>query len=547
MAALRESPAVTVATETSTLAVYMRVSSEEQREQGTIQTQQGAAERYLALQDIRPYGWYGDDGVSGTVPFDKRPEGRRLLEDAEAGHVRTVLCYRLDRIGRNALAVLQAVEALEQLGVRLVSITESFDTSTPAGRLQLNMLATIAQFERDSIVQRTSEGKGRRLHAGGWMGGPAPYGYILVGKDKDAQLIVDEQTAENVRAMFGWLMGERMGCHRIACRLNALGVAPRNGGACWRANSVHVVLTNPAYAGRIRHGGEVVAGTHQPIVPPHVFDAAQRALEANTSHTRRETAQPFLLRGLVRCAHCGCIYRGTTFTKGQRREGEAPNTYRAYVCNGKHMGRQRAGTRHLAPDERCPSASIRADRLESYVWADVEQYVRHPDETLALLRARLSGQTDQQDALRADMAAIARQLEAQQAEKDKVIALYRKSLIGERDVERQYAELDREAARLQAEHDKLAARAAESAEVAAKLVTAEETLTRLRERLDVEGDNPRVRRELVEDLVASISVAAEVVGVARSGRRRLRSLVTVVYCFADPETSHSDTDTPGPG
>src|SRR5260370_41303806 len=88
------------------LAVYMRVSSEEQKQQGTIQNQRAAADRYLAVQDITPYGWYAEDGVSGTGPFASRPEGARLLADAGAGRVRTVLGWRVGRIGRNPLPVL---------------------------------------------------------------------------------------------------------------------------------------------------------------------------------------------------------------------------------------------------------------------------------------------------------------------------------------------------------------------------------------------------------------------------------------------------------
>jgi site-specific DNA recombinase len=117
--------------------------------------------------------------VSGTIPFAQRPEGARLIADVLAGRVKTVLIWRLDRLGRNARALLDVVEMLECAGVRLVSITQSFDTSTPAGRLQLNMLASIAQFERDSIMQRTSEGAANRLALTTWMGGMPRTGCAL--------------------------------------------------------------------------------------------------------------------------------------------------------------------------------------------------------------------------------------------------------------------------------------------------------------------------------------------------------------------------------
>jgi site-specific DNA recombinase len=219
------------ATQLAGLGIYMRVSSEEQRAQGTIETQRSAADRWLAVQDITPYGWYPDDGVSGTVPFAQRPEGARLLADALAGHIKTLVVWRLDRLGRNALAVLQAVEALERAGIRLVSITESFDTSTPAGRLQLNMLATIAQFERDSIVQRSTEGAARRLHEQGWMGSRAPYGYRVEGKDREARLRVCEELIEGlavseagiIRLIYHLAVEQGLSCQRIAEHLNARG------------------------------------------------------------------------------------------------------------------------------------------------------------------------------------------------------------------------------------------------------------------------------------------------------------------------------------
>jgi site-specific DNA recombinase len=85
------------------VGVYMRVSGEDQRRRGTIETQRPDLERYLTAYGLTPYGSYEDEAVSGKwVPFGERPQGKRLLADAKAGHVSLVLVWRLDRFGRNA-------------------------------------------------------------------------------------------------------------------------------------------------------------------------------------------------------------------------------------------------------------------------------------------------------------------------------------------------------------------------------------------------------------------------------------------------------------
>ena|SRR5215213_8481589 len=85
------------------VALYLRVSSVEQREQGTIETQQRYLERYADERGLKVVGTYADDDVSGTIPFHERAEGRWLLEDAKAGKFQSVLCYKLDPVGRSRL------------------------------------------------------------------------------------------------------------------------------------------------------------------------------------------------------------------------------------------------------------------------------------------------------------------------------------------------------------------------------------------------------------------------------------------------------------
>src|SRR5260370_4367235 len=172
------------------LAAYMRVSGDEQRRQGTIENQHSLLDRYMSAHGIAPYGWYQDDGVTGTIRFASRPDGARLLADVQAGLVQTVLITKLDRFGRNAREILIAVHELEQHGARLISLKENVDTRTIAGRFFLTALAGVAEMERDMIQERTTEGVARRLETTAWMGGYMPYRYRAAGKTRHSHLLI---------------------------------------------------------------------------------------------------------------------------------------------------------------------------------------------------------------------------------------------------------------------------------------------------------------------------------------------------------------------
>src|SRR5947208_16626748 len=112
--------------------IYLRVSTEEQRERQSIETQREFAQKYCDLHSLQIFGVYSDEGVSGTVPVAARPESSRLLQDARAKKFDQLLVYKLDRLGRDARLILNAVEELSGFGVRVKSMTEEFDTTTAA-------------------------------------------------------------------------------------------------------------------------------------------------------------------------------------------------------------------------------------------------------------------------------------------------------------------------------------------------------------------------------------------------------------------------------
>jgi site-specific DNA recombinase len=208
------------------VAVYMRVSTEEQRERQTIALQRDFAERYCSLHGLTVARMYADDGLTGTVPFDRRPEASQVLRDARLKKFDQVLVYKLDRLGRDTRLILEAVAELEKQGVRVKSMTEEFDTATASGRLMLTMLSGFAAHERDVIRERSMAGTDRVAQTGAWLGGIVPYGYRKEGEKRTARLVVSEDPipglglseAEVIRTIFRIAGPEP---HRSALRLRA--------------------------------------------------------------------------------------------------------------------------------------------------------------------------------------------------------------------------------------------------------------------------------------------------------------------------------------
>ena len=145
-------------TTTVKVAVYCRVSSEDQAERGTIDVQKDFAKNYIALYQLSLFDYYCDDGISGTVPMKDRPEGARLLQDAADKHFDTILFYKLDRIGRKTTVILDAIQSFTAHGIAIRSMTEPLDTNTPTGKFLITTLSGIAELDRDTILMRMHSG-----------------------------------------------------------------------------------------------------------------------------------------------------------------------------------------------------------------------------------------------------------------------------------------------------------------------------------------------------------------------------------------------------
>ena len=524
-------------------APYLRVSTEEQRERQTIATQRAFSENYCNINNITVYRCYADDGVSGMIPLDQRPQGAQLLADAKAGKFDTILVYKLDRLGRDAGLILNTVKELESLGVQIKSMTEPFDTSNPSGRFLLTILSAVAGLERDTIIQRSIEGSNRLARDGVWLGGIVPYGYNVVGKDRNSRLVVSEQVipgfaisyADVIRLIFQMTVEDHKSCVVIADYLNAIGIPPayvRDGrelrrgkhksatAGIWRAGRIRSIIVNTTYKGIHQYGKrskkrEVIEREVPAIISVEVWDRAQVILHEHMLFSMRNAKQLYLLKGLIKCVLCGLTYIGIPWKmyNGEKR------IY--YICNGRHQPKRIYGTK----EKKCLSKSVNGTALEEVIWQDIEQFLRHPGDVLNLLAEQIHDRAGEGGHLRDEIAHLQQNQQEKNNEKDAVIALFRRGRIDEADLDRQLDQIQLEEGNIKLQIDRLQELVQDARNVETRLRSAEEMLQTLRKRLE-EPPTWDLKRQLVEALVERIWV-----NTFENEQGEMEAKITVTYRF----------------
>ena len=295
-------------------AIYTRKSTEEGLEQefNSLDAQRDAGEAYIASQ--RHAGWmpitehYDDGGFSGGSMH--RPALQRLLADITAGKIDCVLVHRVDRLSRSLLDFAKMMEIFDKHQVAFVSITQQFNSATSMGRLVLNVLLSFAQFEREIISERTRDKIAAARRKGIWCGGMPVLGYDV---DAHGKLIINEGEAEQVRMLFA-LYVQHGSLRRVLQETDRLGwrtkcwqthQGDQRGGRPFTKSTLHQLLTNVTYLGKVRYKHEVHAGEHQPIIDNDIWDQVQHLLRHNgrgEPHSHHQSDA--LLKGLLFCRLC---------------------------------------------------------------------------------------------------------------------------------------------------------------------------------------------------------------------------------------------------
>ena len=147
-------------------AVYLRVSTDRQ----DCANQEPEIDRYIAARGWQVTQRYTDTGISGAT--ERRPALDALVKDARRRRFDVLVVWRLDRLGRNLRHLVLLLDELHALGIAFVTLGEGIDATTPAGRLQLHVLAAIAEFERARVGERVRAAHGRARATGKHIGRP---------------------------------------------------------------------------------------------------------------------------------------------------------------------------------------------------------------------------------------------------------------------------------------------------------------------------------------------------------------------------------------
>ena len=228
------------------VATYTRISTDEDHQPHSLDAQAHRLVSYIASQEGWELARTFSDQASGATT--ERPGLQRALAEARARRYDLLLVYRVDRFSRSVRGLAHLLEELDAAEVGFRSATEPFDTTTPAGRMMVQMLGVFAEFERATIIDWVIAGMERKAARGEWTAGGPPVGYEI--DSATGYLRVKQDEAALVPVIFDLYLRRRLGAKAVAGRLNERGHRTKYGRP-WNHMAVLTVLRNRTYLGEV--------------------------------------------------------------------------------------------------------------------------------------------------------------------------------------------------------------------------------------------------------------------------------------------------------
>ena len=511
------------------VAIYARVSSEQQAEAHTVASQVAALRERVAADGLTVSEAMQclDEGYSGATLV--RPALERLRDVIAAGSVDRLYVHSPDRLARKYAYQVLLVDEFRRAGVEVIFLNRALGQS-PEDDLLLQVQGMIAEYERAKIIERHRRGKRHAAHCGAVnvLSG-APYGYRYVTKYEGGgqaryEIIPDE--ARVVRQVFAWVGHDRLTIGEVCRRLTQAGEVTRTGKTVWDRSVVWGILKNPAYkgprplarpakapcapgcgpsaTGPCSHAGvstRCPAGglDHHPgpgACGARSIRGGAGAVAGEQRHARQSPRGAlYLLQGLLQCQQCGYAFYGKRLSPSARKG--KPRAYAYYRCLGTDAYR-------FGGERICQNTQVRTDLLDLAVWQEVCTLLTHPERLAEEYRRRLQPESRTK---RTPLATVEGQISKLRQGIARLIDSYAEGLIDKHEFEPRITRLRQRLARLDEQRQALADEAALHGELQLIIGRLDDFATKLHDGL--EAADWASQRDLIRALVKRVEVARD--------------------------------------
>ncbi len=436
---------------------------------------------------------YEDEGYSGKNT--NRPQFQKMMQEIKKGNCNYLVCYKLDRLGRNIADLANLVEMLNKLNVSFISIKERFDTSTPIGKAMLYFAGVLAQMEREQIAERVRDNMVMLARKGRWLGGNTPLGFAAEAEEKVSvngksrksfRLAVDEQEMQTVRFIFQEYL-DHQSLMGIVKYFLGHGIQTKRGNE-YTTTAIRDILTNPVYCtadkeaydyfwnlgcqvcmekeeadgtyGLIAYAKTsssqyknknnspekwiVAKGKHPGIISGQDFSKIQNLLAKNSSRGEgwHKPQNPVaLLSGILYCS-CGHLMRPKYYSAKQ--VTEAGERKFSYLCPYKDM----------THGEKCSVSNVQGNTLDELVCREVLRYTEENSDIHHMLKEAMAriDDTKEETVTAADL--LGQEIQKRKKEVQNLISVLAKSGGDEdfiRQIEKEIRKLNEECATLEKE------------------------------------------------------------------------------------------------
>lgn len=428
------------------IAVYGRVSSSNQENEGTIETQLSAvnefakANGYLIVQKYLDEGWSGDNII--------RPSLDQLRIDAKKKIWQAVLIYDPDRLARRYSYQELVMDELREAGIEVLFVTRPTPKDS-IEKLLYGVQGIFSEYERVKIAERFRLGKVRKANEGHIIASEAPFGYSFIkknGKRGDNGFIeghyeINEREAQIVKNLFSWVVDEGLTLRGIVKRLQELAIPPRKSRrGVWSTSTLSTLLRNRTYIGEGHYGASYAVIPENPlkkegykkvkktsrkmrpeaewiiistpkIIEVDLFERVQKRLKSNFEMSARNKKNEYLLAGKIWCI-CG-----------SRRAGEGPQ-------RGKHLY-YRCGqrVRNFPIATTCTEKGLNARITDDLVWNKVASLMRSPEQLIKQAERWLNNQNNKTASSTIDIEQTKREISKLKGQQERYAKAYGAGII----------------------------------------------------------------------------------------------------------------------